>query len=79
LAFLRQTAKLNFKPASIDRVEQAVVAELLSKQTFVEQRPDFLISYMRTYRGRRKITQCQIGLCIQVIDRYFKTLTVPAS
>ncbi len=31
LAFLRHITKLNFKPVSIDKVEQAVVLELLSK------------------------------------------------
>jgi hypothetical protein len=58
LVFLRYISKLNFKPATLDKVESAVVTELVAKKEFVEQRPDFLIAYMRAYRGRRKITQC---------------------
>ena len=79
LTLLRSISKLNFKPAYIEKVEQAVVHELLEKKQFVEQRPEVLIAYMRAYKGRRKVSQVEIGLCIKVIDQYYDTLTIAES
>ena len=57
LRLLRNVSKLNFKLAYVEKVEQAVVNDLLENTNYVTERPDFLISYMKSYKGRRKISQ----------------------